>query len=133
MGTKADRDRRFAEVFAAAERAGRVACGAARPTPMIVTERMNPLDDASPVKRAWHVPEGVCGFAWITIRPGTSAAARYAVKRCGAKRAYGGGVSIWLGFEAGGMFLERKEAYAGAYAGVLRAAGIRAYSESRID
>ena len=41
------------------------------------------------------------------------------------------GLSVWV--SEGGQSMERKEAYARAYADVLRAAGIEAYAGSRMD
>jgi hypothetical protein len=77
------------------------------------------------------VPDGPCGFAWITIRPGNSSFAIWAKRNRIADRAYGGGVSIWVG--EFGQSMTRKQAYAYAYAGVLQDAGVKAYSGSRMD
>lgn len=120
-------------LFQAAERAGMAAGKAAVPTPMIVVQHRNPFDDSSEViKQYAPIMDGVCGFAWINIRPGTCAAARYAKEtHRGRRDSYAGGVSVHVG--AFGQSLERKAAYARAYAKVLRDAGIQAYSRSRID
>lgn len=83
--------------------------------------------------RAQHGEPFYCGFAWVTIRPATSKFAR-ALKAAGvAKKAYGGGLQVW---NPGGSFtqsMDIKEVGAAAYAGVLRAAGIDAYAQSRAD
>ena len=102
------------------------------PTPMVVEQHANPLNDASPVVRAWHVPDGVCGFGWVTVTPGTSRFAKWLVKTGHARKAYGGGVSIWS--KAQTQSLTRNEAWAGAVATVLRSElGVEARADSRID
>lgn len=129
-GTMTDRD--LKALFANAHAAGMAAGTAVVPEPMYVVERVNPLDDTSAVKRAYPpVMDGVCGFAWVTIKPGTSRAAKYAKKALGARKGYYGGMEIWVaGF---GQSLTRKEAYAEAFAKVLRDAGVTAYAGSRMD
>jgi hypothetical protein len=119
------------QLYARAHAAGMAAGEAARPTPMVVTEHRNPLDDSSPVIRTYApVMSGVCGFAWVTVRPATSSFARY-LKARGHRRGYEGGIQIWVG--EFGQSMERKEAYARAFAAVLREAGITAYAASRMD
>lgn len=125
------REGRWADLYARAHAAGQAAGEAAIPTPMVVTAHASPLDDSSPVERAWYVSEGPCGFAWVNIRPGNSSFARWLVKRSLARSSYHGGVDVWVG--AFGQSLARKEAYARAFAGVLRAENIRAYASSRMD
>ena len=132
----AEREQRndsFADLFQRAHLAGIDAGQRAIPTPMVVIERANPLDDASEIVRQYEpIADGVCGFAWITIYPGNCPAANYAKKHAGASAAYGGGVQIWV--HEFGQSYERKMAFAGAYARVLRAGGVaRAYSGGRLD
>lgn len=128
---RAARDANFAALHARAHQAGDAAAQAAVPAPMVVSQHASPLNDASPVTQAWFVSEGVCGFAWITIRPGNSPFANWAKKHAGACKAYYGGVEIWVG--GYGQSMQRKEAYAYAYAEVIREAGIKAYAGSRMD
>lgn len=104
-----------------AELAGNDAANRATPTPMLVYEAG--LDDRPiPDARAWHVPEGVCGFAWVNVKPGNSRIAR-ALKEHGAQPfnartdSYYGGVSVWVG--VGGQSHARKVAAANAYATVI--------------
>lgn len=124
-------DKSLASIFIEAHKAGAEAALAVRPTPMIVTQHANPLNDQSAVERAWYVSEGACGFAWVTIKPGTCKAARFAKEHFGARKDYYGGVSIWISDY--GQSIERKEAYASAFARKLQSYGITAYSESRLD
>lgn len=122
----------FEAAYAKAYAAGKAAGEAALPTPMVVSEHVNPLDDNSAVKRAWYVSEGACGFAWVTVAPGTSSFAKWLVKGKRARKAYRGGVEIWIG--EFGQSVDRKSAMAGKMAEVLREElGIEAYAGSRLD
>lgn len=139
---KAERDKRakalrhpkadeFAELVHKATEAGRAAAAMTRPTPMIVERRANPLDDTSAVEQAWFVADGVCGFAGVRIRPGTSAFARWLVNMGLAYKSYSGGVETSV--HEYNQSMQLKEAHARAYAEVLREAGITASSWSRMD
>jgi len=115
-----------------AHNAGMQAGESCQPTPMMVVQRSNPFDDNSPIVKSWEpVQDGVCGFAWINVRPGTCSFARWASKQDLAHKSYYGGVDIWVPFFNQSM--TRKEAYAAAYANVLRSHGIDARSMSRMD
>lgn len=81
-------------------------------------------------KRVWHVPDGPCGFAWIKFA-GNTPWARWAKAHAGAHNAYPTGYMIWVSDYNQSM--QRKEAYAHAFATVLRDAGIHAYAASRMD
>jgi len=99
---------------------------------MVVQQHADQCNDNSPVVQQWTVSEGVCGFAWIVIKPGTSSFARWLVKRELAKAHYYGGVSIWVSLFNQSM--ERKERYAEAFAHVLRDLyQVTAYAGSRMD
>lgn len=122
----------FEAVYNEANRAGFAAAEAMTPRAMVVASRSNPLDDSSPVEKAWYVADGVCGFAWVKIVPGSSSFAKWLVKNKLAKSSYGGGVSIWI--SAHNQSMERKEAHARVIAEMLRAKlGVKAYAESRMD
>ncbi len=122
----------FESVFNEANRAGFAAGEAAKPAAMVVSERANPLNDASPVSREWYVADGVCGFAWVTVSPGNCSFAKWLVKNKLAKKAYGGGVSIWI--SGHGQSMQRKEAHASTMAAILSSKlGVSAYADSRMD
>ena len=108
--------------------AGQKAC----PTPMIVGQPTtlfgNEIDYSKPT---YHVASGVCGFAWVVVRPGNCSFAVWARKAGLAKKDYYGGVSFWV--SDFGQSMERKEAYAHAFANRLSVAGIKAYAQSRMD
>lgn len=129
---------RFAEWWEEAHAAGIAAGEACKPSPMLVRNgaiRINgqPLrpgqaDDAI----VDVVPDGVCGFSWVTLHPATSSFARWAVKERQARKEYGGGLClVWV--SQFNQSLARKEAYAQAFADVLRSHGLQAFSHSRMD
>lgn len=121
----------FAKIVKEADAAGKAAVASMAPIePMIVAEHDNPLNDASAVKKAWVVPDGPCGFAWIHFA-GNSAFGKWAKKAGIARSDYPKGLCVWVG--AYNQSIAKKEVYAAAYAGVLNKHGIDAYSMSRMD
>lgn len=114
---------KWAALWATAAAEGKAAGDAAVPEGMLVTT----LDG----KGRWYVPDGLCGFAWVKVVPGTSSFARWLVKSGLAHKGYGGGVHIWI--SDFGQSVARKEAAARAIAKVLTDAGIKAYAQSRLD
>ncbi|MCK5548163.1 MAG: hypothetical protein KAI64_04060, partial [Thermoplasmata archaeon] len=116
--------------------AGQAAGENAVPRPMVVSE-VNPVND-EPNGRQWFVGEGVCGFAWVNVRPGTSSFARWLKKEGLARRDnYLGGVTVNV--PQFNQSYERKMAFASAFAGVLQSAdvltsaGVTAYASGRLD
>ena len=132
---KIEREARYAAfeaLLARAREAAHAAGSAAEPTPMAVVEPSDPLNPNSPIRRAWHVAGGACGFAWVAVHPANSSFARWAVKNGFAARSeYDGGIKFHIrGF---GQSVDRKYAAALAMADVLREAGLEAYAQSRLD
>lgn len=126
------RNARHAALWARAQEAGQAAAEACTPTPMTVVERAHPLDDTSPVTRVYEpVADGVCGFASVVVRPGNSSFARWLKDYAGGRKSYYGGIAVSVnGYR---QSYERKSAHAQAAADVLRAEGINAMCESRLD
>ena len=121
----------FAALYKQAHEAGMAAGNAAVPVPMVVTSGDGALTPGLERKH-WIVPEGVCGFASVVVHPATCSFARWYAKTHNERKAYGGGICVkWVG--EFNQSMTRKEAYAHAFAEVLRAAGIKAYSQSRMD
>lgn len=123
----------FAALFVAAQEAGRFAAVVHEPTPMMVVEHIDPFDASSPIVKQYP-PEidGACGFAWVNVKPGNSAFANWLKKNGLARRdSYYGGVSIWISDYQ--QSYEKKMAHAAAMAGVLSAAGFKAYASGRLD
>lgn len=124
----------FAALYNAADAAGKAAAEGHRPTPMIVGQAKsffsNEIDYSQPTET---INDGVCGFAWVNIKPGNSPFANFLKKmKLARKDEYYGGVTIWIG--AYNQSMEKKSAYAGAFVDVLMKAGIdRCYAMSRMD
>jgi len=114
----------FIKIYNAADLAGSIAARNCLPTAMVVTQNGKPIE---------VVNDGVCGFAWVNIKPGNSGFAKF-LKNNGYARKddYYGGVTVWVsGYN---QSMQKKEAYAGAFARSLRDAGFdRVYSMSRMD
>ncbi len=102
-----------------AHEAGAAAAEAMTPQPMRVVEHVNAFDDNSAIKTDYGiVADGVCGFAWVTLK-GNTAIARAAknVERTTAwsyGKGYPSGINLWV--FAYGQSMQRKEAYARAFA-----------------
>jgi len=119
----ADYDR-YAALWRDATSAARTAAGAVQPVGMTVH---NPSTG-----QRWDVAEGVCGFAWVTVRPATSRFARWLIKSKHARvDSYAGGARISI--SSYGQSMQRKEAYAQTLADSLTTAGFQAYAGSRMD
>lgn len=125
----------FEAAYGKAVAAGQAAGEAAKPRAMMVVEHSNPLDANSLPKRMWHEPEGMCGFAWVNVSPGNAPFANWLKKQKLARKAYGGGVDIWI--SDFGQSVERKEACANAMAKVLKeelgSNSLSIYASSRLD
>jgi hypothetical protein len=122
----------FEKLWAAAHEAGMAAGHAALPEPMVVTPDSMTLNGRPFLNKTYVVPDGVCGFAWVTV-PGNSSFAKWRKKMGGrAEREYYGGCCIkWVA--EFNQSMTRKEAYAEAMARVLNEGGVPARSHSRID
>lgn len=107
-----------------AHEAGHKAAMAHNPRPMVIRDEMSG-HTYEPIL------DGVCGFAWVVIRPGNSPYANFLKRHNLGDRGYGGGVHIWVSDYNQSM--EKKEAYAQAYAATVCANGIQASWSSRMD
>ncbi len=121
----------LAALYTAAHNAGNAAVQSATITPMVIQQRANPLNDRSDLIKQYYVEDGVCGFASVIVKPANSAFAKFLALNCGGRKSYYGGIS--LSVQAFNQSLQKKEAYAYAFAEVLNAAGINAHVESRMD
>jgi hypothetical protein len=131
---KADRKPKqdWERIYNEAHTAGMAAGQACQPVGMVVQQHANPLNDNSPVVKSWDVPDGVCGFAWVVVSPGTHSFARWAAKNLNAKKDYYGGVTVkWVG--EFGQSMQRKIAYAQAFAGVLHKYNVPVGVRDRMD
>lgn len=113
-----------AEVAEMAHRAGMEAGNRVIPTPMVVV-------NANTEQVVDVVDDGLCGFAWVTIRPARGAFVNYLKAREWGSPGYNGGWEIWV--SNFNQSMTRKEAYARAFASVLQNYGINATAGSRLD
>ena len=86
---------------------------------------------AASSRRVDFVDDGPCGFAWVTVKPGNSSFARFLVKENLARKAYYGGVEIWI--SAHNQSYQRKMEHARAMAQYFRNFGIDAFANGRLD
>lgn len=122
----------WAAIYNEAHRAGHKAATECVPTPMVVGTPSEPFgNDIDYSKKVYYVPEGMCGFAWIVITPGTSSFAKWLRKNGYSHKHYYGGEEIWVSDY--GQSMAKKEAYARAFAHVLRNHFITAHAGSRPD
>ena len=121
------------EIYSEAHSAGMAAGHGCIPTPMVVGTPTTPLgDDIDYSKDTYYVADGLCGFAWINIKPARGKFVTW-LKKAGIGRtdSYYGGYTVWVG--EFGQSVTRKENYARAFAKVLGDNGITAYNMSRLD
>ena len=110
-------------LFAKADAAGMAAASAHKPEPMVVRSGSYVYEP---------VMDGVCGFAWVNVKPGNSQFAKWMVKEGKARKdSYEGGVQVWV--SQFNQSMEKKYAYAAAFANVLNEAGVNAYAGQRMD
>lgn len=122
----------YEEIWQEAVAAGTAAGESAIPAPIVVGESTSvfgsEIDFAKPT---YYVSEGVCGFASVHFA-GNTAFGRWAKKsELAEKHSYYGGLYVWV--KQFGQSLTRKEAYAKAFAEVLRKNGIEVWVDSRLD
>lgn len=121
----------FKALFERAHAAGHAAATAMTPRPMIVGSPSTPFgSDVDLTKPHELVADGVCGFAWIKFK-GNTPWARWCKAHGHSGPAYPTGHQIWV--KDYNQSMQRKEAYARAFAAVLQAEGIKAYAQSRMD
>jgi len=118
-------------VYNKAHAAGMLAGQGCIPSPMVVQQHAEVFNDASPVVQQWTENEGVCGFAWVTIRPANCSFGLWLKKNNKGGKAYRGGCQVWVG--EFNQSMTRKEAYAQAFAEELHNYGIDAHADSRMD
>jgi hypothetical protein len=120
----------LSDLYQSAHAAGNAAVESTVVRPMIV-RWVDPVSMNGEAVQEYIVDDGVCGFASVIVKPANSAFAKYLKDNHGAYKSYYGGVS--LSINDYNQSLQKKEAYATAFAGVLTDAGINAYVDSRMD
>jgi hypothetical protein len=120
----------LSDLYQSAHAAGNAAVESTVVRPMIV-RWVDPVSYTGEAIQEYIVDDGVCGFASVIVKPANSAFAKYLAAHHGASKAYSGGMSLYI--SDFNQSLQRKEAYAKAFASVLVDAGINAHYESRMD
>lgn len=129
----------FESIIEKATAAGKAAVEKLEVVPMIVGQETslfsNKIDYSKPT---YYVADGVCGFAWVDVYPankGNTKAGkeeRKLLERFGfRKNDYQKTHQLWV--SAYNQSMQKKEAYARAFATVLRENGFKAYAGSRLD
>ena len=128
----------FEQIWNEALVAGLAAGNANKPTPMIVGQAASIIGNDIIPGTEEVVMDGACSFAWINVKPATSPFCKWwrkkEIEETGRPpyRAYEGGYTVyWVG--EFNQSCSRKEAFAEAFAKVLRKYGIKATAYSRLD
>jgi hypothetical protein len=151
----------FQDLIRRADAAGEQAVADATVVPMVVYSPRDPVasllggDDGGPDPNqpVYHVPDGVCGFAWVNAKASATEGRKFLNWLKGSVKSskpfsdvqpastqaprldsYYKGVSIWIG--GFNQSMQKKEAYGRAFAKVLNEAGIDGlgvYCMSRMD
>jgi hypothetical protein len=96
----------------------------------IIGDAIGLSNEIDPTKQT-YILDGLCGFAWVKISPARGAFVNYLKSREIGRKGYYGGYHIWV--REFGQSVDRKSAFAQAFADVLNKYGITAYAESRLD
>lgn len=110
-------------IIAEAQQAGNTAFNAAIPNPMVVTDG----------RQQWVCDDGVCGFAWVNLSGirSNSKIGKAFIAAGFSKNEYERCLQYWV--HSPSQSMTRKEAFARAFANVLKKHGITAYAGSRMD
>ncbi len=118
------------DIYVEAYEAGVQAANSIQPRPMIV-QQVGLDDQPFPGTEPEIVWDGLCGFAWVVIKPARGPFVNYLKKRGVGDKHYEGGWNIWI--SEYNQSYERKEAHADAMAEIFRKHGLNAYAGSRLD
>jgi len=129
----------FRSICDKADAAGNEAVKQLTVIPMVVGQETSlfsgELDHSKPT---YYVEDGVCGFAWVSVRPANKGNTRLGkqeralLKDAGFRlNDYEKTFQLWI--SQYNQSIQKKEAYASAFAEVLRETGLKAYSGSRMD
>lgn len=127
----------FTAIFKKAQEAAEAAAQAVTPPSFLVGTAVG-LSDEIDYSQPTYILEGLCGFAWINIKPARGPFVTWLKKQgIGRTDSYEGGYRISSSDLAPStqrtQSVDRKEAAAEAFAKVLRSYGISAYAGSRLD
>lgn len=119
------------ELYDAAREAGLKAGADASPTPFHLIEA-SILDEPLPGAKTYTLPDGPCGFGWVTV-PGAEPFAKWLLAQKGLahRETRPARAVVWVSdFD---QSHDRKLAYAHAFAVALNQNGVAAWADSRLD
>lgn len=108
-----------------------LAAGKDADTPKFIVGDAIGLSDEIDYSKKTYILDGLCGFAWVNISPARGAFVNWLKSQEIGGKSYYGGYEIWV--REFGQSVDRKSAFAGAFAEVLNKYGISAYAGSRLD
>ena len=100
-------------------------------TPKFIVGDAIGLSNEIDFSKKTYVLDGLCGFAWVTVSPARGAFVNWLKSQGIGSKGYYGGYEIWV--REFGQSVDRKAAFASAFAEVLNKYGINAYGQSRLD
>ena len=109
------------------------------PQPMLVGSPKSFFnDEIDETKKTYFVAGGVCGFAWVVIKPAQGKFVKWLKEQGIGYKAYGGGWAIMAHPQNTKnsplcQSLEINEAWARAFAEKLKENGVKASADSRMD
>ena len=119
------------KIYAEAYEAG-LAAGKDADTPkFVVGSPTTALGSDIDFSKKTYILDGLCGFAWVNISPARGAFVTYLKSIDAGHKGYYGGYEIWV--REFGQSVDRKYAFAQAFAQVLGKYGIEASAGSRLD
>lgn len=118
-------------IYREAYEAGLAAGNDADTPKFVVGEPTTPLGNDIDFSKKTYILDGLCGFAWVTVSPARGAFVNWLKANGIGSKGYYGGYEIWV--REFGQSVDRKSAFAGAFAEVLGKYGITAYTGSRLD
>jgi hypothetical protein len=119
------------KIYSEAYEAGLLA-GKDTDTPkFVVGSPTTPLGSDIDFKKKTYILDGLCGFAWVNISPARGAFVNWLKAQGIGSKGYYGGYEIWV--REFGQSVDRKYAFAQAFAEVLGKYGIEASAGSRLD
>ena len=100
-------------------------------TPKFIIGDAIGLSDEIDFSKKTYVLDGLCGYAWVNISPARGAFVNYLKSREIGRKGYYGGYEISV--REFGQSVDRKYAFAQAFAEVLGKYGIEAFAGNRLD
>lgn len=119
--------------------AGNKAVESARIIPMVVGQETHFMSGEMIPESMEYVADGVCGFAWVEVYPEYKGHTRLGkqerkvLEQSGFQKDWASSKKYTLWISDFDQSMQKKEAYALAYADVLREHGIKAAGRSRMD